>query len=257
VTTYRSRPSPLAIAHRGGAGLAPENTLDAFRRSYALGLRYLETDVRLSADGELVAFHDARLHRVTGARGPVRSRPLADLVTLPVLGGDRVLPLASLLAAFGDACFALDVKDPAVVGPLARLLLRTGAAGRVCAAAARGSWLRSLRAAVGDELATALSWRELLHLTARTGGRYGAAAFAHVPLRLGRVPVFRDELVARAHDAGIRLVVWTVDAPDTMHRLLDAGVDGLITDRPDLLREVLVARGQWHAPAGLDAPLPA
>jgi hypothetical protein len=109
----------------------------------------------------------------------------------------------------------------------------------------------------GDELATALSWRELLHLTARTGGRYGAAAFAHVPLRLGRVPVFRDELVARAHDAGIRLVVWTVDAPDTMHRLLDAGVDGLITDRPDLLREVLVARGQWHAPAGLDAPLPA
>jgi glycerophosphoryl diester phosphodiesterase len=249
VTTYGSRPGPLAIAHRGGAGLAPENTLDAFRRSYALGLRYLETDVRLTADHELVAFHDARLERVTPARGRVRSHTLADLAGLPVLGGDTVLPLAVLLAAFPDACITLDVKDPAVVGPLARLLNDTGAAPRVCAAAARGSWLRILRSATGPGLCTALSWRELVHLTSRPRGRYGDAAFAHVPLRLGRVPVFRDDLVARAHDAGVRIVVWTVDDPDTMHRLLDHGVDGLITDRPDLLREVLIARGQWHSPA--------
>lgn len=249
MTTYGSRPGPLAIAHRGGAGLAPENTLDAFGRSYALGLRYLETDVRLTADNELVAFHDARLERVTPARGRVRSRTLAELAGLPVLGGDAVLPLAVLLAAFPDACFTLDVKDPAVVAPLARLLTDTGAAPRVCAAAARGSWLRILRSAAGPGLCTALSWRELVHLTSRPGGRYGDAAFAHVPLRLGRVPVFRDDLVARAHDAGVRIVVWTVDDPDTMHRLLDNGVDGLITDRPDLLREVLIARGQWHSPA--------
>lgn len=249
MTTYGTRPGPLAIAHRGGAGLAPENTLDAFRTSYALGLRYLETDVRLTADGELVAFHDARLERVTAARGRVRSRTLAELAGLPVLGGEPVLPLGVLLAAFPEACFTLDVKDPAVVAPLARLLTDTEAAARVCAAAARGSWLRLLRSTTGPGLCTALSWRELVHLTSRPRGRYGDAGFAHVPLRLGRVPVFRDDLVARAHDAGVRIVVWTVNDPDTMHRLLDHGVDGLITDRPDLLREVLLARGQWHSPA--------
>jgi glycerophosphoryl diester phosphodiesterase len=249
VTIYGSRPGPLAIAHRGGAGLGPENTLDAFRRSYALGLRYLETDVRITADGGLVAFHDARLERVTPARGRVRSRPLDELAGLPVLGGGTVLPLAVLLAALPDACLTLDVKDSAVVAPLARLLTDTGAAPRVCAAAARGSWRSALRDATGPELCTALSWRELLHLTSGPRGRYGDAAFAHVPLRLGRVPVFRDDLVARAHDAGVRIIVWTVNEPHTMHRLLDNGVDGIITDRPDRLREVLIARGQWHSPA--------
>jgi glycerophosphoryl diester phosphodiesterase len=248
VATYREAPGPLAIAHRGGAGLAAENTLEAFRRSHALGLRYLETDVRLTADGALVAFHDARLARVTGARGWVRRAPLARLTALPVLGGETVLPLADLLAAFPDSCFILDVKNPAVVAPLARLLASTDAAARVCAAGARGGWLRMLRSLTGPELCTALSWRDLVHLAARPRGRYGDAGFAHLPLRLGRVPVFRDDLVQRAHDAGVRVIVWTVNDPETMHRLLDHGVDGIITDRPDLLREVLIARGQWHTP---------
>jgi glycerophosphoryl diester phosphodiesterase len=248
VTTYRDAPGPLAIAHRGGAGLAAENTLEAFRRAYALGLRYLETDVRRSADGALVAFHDTRLGRVTGRPGRVRRATLSQLTALPVLGGGAVLPLADLLAAFPDSCLLVDVKEAAVVEPLARLLASTGATARVCAAAARGRWLRALRELTGPDLCTALSWRDLVHLAARPRGRYGEAGFAHVPLRLGRVPVFRDDLVHRAHDAGVRVIVWTVNDPDTMHRLLDHGVDGIITDRPDLLREVLIARGQWHSP---------
>jgi glycerophosphoryl diester phosphodiesterase len=246
--TYRDRPGPLAIAHRGGAGLAAENTLDAFRRSYDLGLRYLETDVRSTSDGRLVAFHDATLHRVTGRPGRVRSRTLPELATMPVLGGGGVLPLESLLAAFPDACFTLDIKHPSVIAPLSRLLQSDGLATRVCVAAARGSWLRATSAQIGPDLCTALSWRDLAHLAARPRGRYGAAGFAHVPLRLGRVPVFRDDLVARAHDAGVRVIVWTVNDPSTMHRLLDNGVDGIISDRPDLLRDVLIARGQWHTP---------
>jgi glycerophosphoryl diester phosphodiesterase len=245
---YRDQQGPLAIAHRGGAGLAAENTLEAFRRSYALGFRYLETDVRLTFDGQLVAFHDARLNRITDASGPIRGRTLNELAGLPVLGGGPVAALPSLLAMFPRACFILDVKHPAVIKPLAALLTAGGLAPRVCVAAARGHWLRELRARVGPQLCTALSWRELVHLAARSRGRYGAAGFAHIPLRLGRVPVFRDDLVARAHDAGVRAIVWTVNEPSTMHRLLDHGVDGIITDRPDLLREVLVARGQWHAP---------
>ncbi len=251
--SYRDRPGPIAIAHRGGGGLAAENTLEAFRRSYHLGFRYLETDVRQTADGQLVAFHDARLNRVTAASGRVRTRTLAELTSLPVLGGGPVLALPSLVDTFPRACFTLDVKHRAVIEPLAELLRSSGLAARVCVAAARGRWLRELRDRVGPELCTALSWRDLAHLASRPRGCYGDAGFAHIPLRLGRVPVFRDDLVARAHDAGVRAIVWTVNDPDTMNRLLDHGVDGIITDRPDLLREVLVARGQWHTPDSHDA----
>ena len=257
VLAYRLRPGPLALAHRGGAGLAAENTLDAFGRAYALGIRYLETDVRLTADGELVAFHDRRVDRVTGLRGRVGRFPLATLAATPVLGGGCVLPLAEVFAAFPDACFTVDVKEAAAVEPLARLLLDTRAADRVCAAASHGSWLRELRERTGPAITTALPWRALAQLASpRAFGHDGSAAFAHVPLRLGRVPVFRENLVARAHDAGIRVVVWTVDDADTMHRLLDRGVDGIITDRPDVLREVLVGRGQWQAPTSLRRETP-
>ena len=253
---YGDRPGPLAIAHRGGAGLAAENTLPAFQRAYDLGFRYLETDIRRTRDGQLVAFHDAWLNRVTPASGLVRARTLDELTALPVLGGDCVVSLAALLASFPRACFTLDVKQPAVVAPLAELLVAAGIASRVCVAGSRGRWLRELRARVGSELSCALSWRDLAHLASRSRGRYGDAAFAHVPLRLGRIPVFRDDLVSRAHDAGVRVIVWTVNDTDTMHRLLDHGVDGVITDRPDLLREVLIARGQWHTPDTYDASSP-
>jgi glycerophosphoryl diester phosphodiesterase len=260
--SYREQRGPLAIAHRGGAGLAAENTLEAFSRSYALGLRCLETDVRVTSDGQLVAFHDAGLRRVTGMRGRVSGRALAELVQLPVLGGQPVLPLAALLAAHPDCRFIIDVKDRASIPALAQLLVETGAARRVCAAGAWDSWLLELRERVGPELTTALSWRALTRLVTSSraarrlaGSDPGAGCYAHVPLRFGRFPVFADDLVARAHDAGIKVIVWTVNEPATMHRLLDCGVDGVITDRPDLLREVLISRGQWHTPDTHAAPV--
>jgi len=249
---YRDARGPLAIAHRGGAGLAAENTLEAFSRSYALGVRYLETDVRLSADGQLVAFHDATLGRATGAHGRLRNRTMAELAQLSILGGGAIVSLADVLATFADARFTIDVKDPRTIAPLAKLLVDTDSAARVCIAGMRGCWLADLRDLTSPDLSTALSWRELARLAARSAPD-AAGSFAHVPLRLGRMRVYTDELLARAHGTGIRVVVWTVNDSATMHRLLDRGVDGIITDRPDILREVLVARGQWHAPDSYDA----
>lgn len=245
---YRNHPGPLPIAHRGGAGLAAENTYEAFARSHALGIRHLETDVRVTRDGELVVFHDAQLRRVTGHDGRVSDHTLTELSAMTVLGSGRLISLREALTAFPDTCFVIDVKEAAAVAPLARLLHELDAGHRVCAAASHGSWLQALSEATGPELSTALPWRHLVHLALRGPFGHGQAAFAHLPLRLGRVPVFRDDLVARAHDANIRVIVWTVDDPDTMHRLLDHDVDGIITDRPDVLREVLIARGQWHPP---------
>ena len=258
---YAKAPGPLAVAHRGGAGLASENTLEAFQRSHALGVRYLETDVRASADGQLVAFHDASLDRATTERGRVRDRTLAELTRIHVRGGgESVLGLAELFSAFPDSCFTVDVKEPAVIEPLAELLRTDGLAERVCLAAARGGWLRRLTERTDGRVTTALSWRALAQLASPRGTlpawglggpgarRAASASFAHVPLRLGRLPVFRNDLLRRAHDSGIRVLVWTVNDAPTMHQLLEDGVDGIITDRPDVLREVLISRDQWTVP---------
>ena len=252
---YGEGPGPIAIAHRGGAGLGVENSMQAFARSTALGLRYLETDVRVTADGELVCFHDATLDGVTGGSGPVGRQTLRSVRALRVHGTEPVPTLEEVLDAFPSAYVTVDVKDHAAIAPMVRLLRRPGVAERVCVAGAWDGWLERIRAEVPG-VATSLGWRALTVLLAcaRTGVRpppgLASAPFAHVPVRLGRVPVFADRVAHLAHDLGVRAVVWTVDDPALMHRLYDAGVDAVITDRPDLLREVLLARGQWPAMGG-------
>ncbi len=251
---YAAHPGPLAIAHRGGAGLAPENTMAAFERSTALGFRYLETDVRLTRDGKLACFHDETLDRVTSASGPVSRWTMSELRRLRV-GGEPVVSLSEVLEAFPDARLSVDLKEQAAIPPLARLLARRRDGERVCVAGAWDGWLRRVRE-LAPHTHTALGWRSLSMLVscARTGMRPPAwvrsAEFAHVPVSLGRLPVFVDRLVDVAHGHGIRVIVWTVDDPGQMERLLDAGVGGIITDRPDLLRETCVGRGTWSPMPG-------
>jgi glycerophosphoryl diester phosphodiesterase len=251
VTDYVQAAGPYAIAHRGGAGLAPENTLAAFERSLGLGLRYLETDVRVTADGVPVLFHDPGLLRVTGVRGRLDEVGWRDLRAIRV-AGEPIPRLADALAAFPEARFTIDVKDPRALDPLVRAVRDAGAVRRVCLAGAADRVLADARDRLGPALRIALGWDSLTRLAvaARTGSRpwrIADAQFAHVPLKLGRLPVFADRLVAMAGDLGVRVFVWTVDDPARMHRLFDAGVDGVITDRPDLLREVLIRRGAVFA----------
>jgi len=257
VIRYGQDLGPLAIAHRGGMALAPENTLAAFERSVALGLRYLETDVVTTRDGELLCFHDTSLRRVTGDPRRVADVDVAAVRRLRVGGVEPVPTLAEALHAFPDTCFTIDLKDHAAVSAASVLLTANpGWARRVCVAGARTGWLDALREQVPD-VTVALGWRSLTTLVAWSRGcvrpprGVARGRFAHVPLRLGGVPVYAERVVEQAHRLDIRVVVWTVDDPATMHALLDAGVDGIITDRPDLLREALVSRGQWCASRSL------
>lgn len=248
--TYGQPAEPLAIAHRGGAALAPENTLAAFEMASSLGFRYLETDVRITRDDHLVCFHDATLDRATDARGRIRRLRLDDLRTVRVAGEAPIPTLAEALDAFPQANFTVDLKDEAAIEPLARLLEHEPYARRICIAGAWDGWLARLRRTTPD-VQTALGWRSLSALIwysrvgTRPPRRIATAPFAHVPIRLGSVPIFVERLVRQADGLGIRVIVWTVDDPAWMHRLFDMGVDGIITDRPDVLREVLIVRGTW------------
>jgi len=248
---YGEGSGPLAIAHRGGSGLAPENSLAAFALASALGLRYLETDIRVTRDGHLVCFHDDTLNRVTSSTGLVQSRSLAELGTLRINAVEPIATFDEALDVFPDQCFTVDIKDQAGIGPLVKSLRRPGVANRVCIAGAWDGCLRHVRDEVPG-VATALGWRSLTSLLccARMGVRpprsLATAPFAHVPITLGRVPIYVERLVAMSHDIGVRVVTWTVDDPVVMRGLLNAGVDAIITDRPDVLREVLVSRDQWE-----------
>lgn len=256
VMRYGEEHGPLAIAHRGGLALGPENTLATFARATALGVRYLETDVQTTRDGVLVCFHDASLERVTGVAGSVSSMSYAALRALRVDGRSPIPTLASALESFPETRFAIDLKDEASGAALVALLRANPSwASRICIAGAWSNRLLRVQCAVPD-VTTALGWRALTTLIAasrsyaRPPARVASGTFAHVPLRLGRVPIYAERVVRRAHALDIRVAVWTVNDQPTMHALLDAGVDAVITDHPDLLREVLIARGQWAPLAG-------
>ncbi|WP_380169433.1 glycerophosphodiester phosphodiesterase family protein [Jannaschia sp. R86511] len=253
---------PLAVAHRGGAALHPENTLTAFAHAYGLGVRWLETDVRVSADGVAVLHHDRTLRRLFGLDAAVADLTWDRLRSLRTPAGDRLVRPVDVLDAFPDARFAVDLKDPAVVPGLLADVRRTRSAGRVCLAGAPDALLERA-AAAGPGLTTALGWRSLVSLIAAArlgtpargvGRRPPHARWAHVPDRLLGAGVLTAGVVARAEDLGLHVMAWTVDDPARMHELLDIGVRGVITDRPDLLREVLVARGQWRRPEQATAP---
>ena len=246
--------SVLAFAHRGGAfhpeleGL--ENTLAAFQHAVDLGYRYLETDVHATVEGTLLALHDSALDRVTDRRGPVSSLRVEELRDVLVGGREQIPRLSGLLETFPEARFNIDLKSAAAVRPLADLVAATGCHDRVCVGSFSHRWTRWFRRLAGPRVATAASPTEVATVRLLPSARLLASvvrspAALQVPRYHGPVEVVTPALVTRAHALGKHVHVWTVNDPAQMHQLLDMGVDGLITDRTELLREVLLERGQW------------
>ena len=241
-------PAPLAFAHRGGASEAPENTLPAFEQAVALGYTYLETDVHVTADGVLVAFHDTDLSRTCGRPGIITALPWSEVSTARVDGREPIPLMEDLLEVFPDARFNIDCKSNAAVSALVSVIQRTNAGPTACCVAAFDDRrLIRLRAALGPRVCTGLGPGQIaaLRFLGRTAGGGGAA---QVPVRQGRVTLVDERFVRAAHRRGLQVHVWTIDDATEMRRLLDIGVDGLMTDRPAVLRDVLVERGEWSGP---------
>jgi glycerophosphoryl diester phosphodiesterase len=239
---FLDAPLPLAFAHRG-ANTAAENSMAAFASVVGLGYRYLETDVRATADGILLAFHDATLDRVTDRTGRVAELPYAEVARARIAGTEPIPLLVDLLDAWPDLRFNLDVKAGNAVRPLIELIHAQKVLDRVCVGSFSDARLAAVRAGLGPGLCTSMAPREVIRL--RFGRHRGSAGCAQVPARLGRLPITDRRLVDAAHRRGLQLHVWTINDEAEMHRLLDLGVDGIMTDRADLLRAVLTSRGVW------------
>lgn len=254
-------PTPLVFAHRGGRDLGPENTIDAFDRGLAAGADGLELDVHLSADGIPVVHHDADLDRCTNHQGPIAALTAAALCDLdaawsfderagfPLRGrGIGVPPLADVLERYPDAAVVIEIK--AASAGAARAVVRTihdaRAVDRVCVGSFSQLALDAVRAldpaiatsASSDESRRAL-YRSRCGLGIRRRPPYRAF---QVPERAGRLTVVSPQFIGAVHGRDLPIQVWTVNEEADMRRLLDWGVDGLITDRPDL---AVAVRDAW------------
>ncbi|MCB1003283.1 MAG: glycerophosphodiester phosphodiesterase [Acidimicrobiales bacterium] len=245
---FLDHPGPLAFAHRGGAGDAPENTLPAFAQAVALGYRYVETDAHVTADGVLLAFHDHVLDRVTDRTGVIADLPWSEVRRARVGGTEPIPRLEELLATWPDLRVNIDPKHDAAVDPLARAIERTGAIDRVCVGSFSDRRLRRLRVRLGERLCWSHGPRGIARARLASLGLPAgplAAPCVQVPVRQGRVTVVDPRFVRHLHGRGIQVHVWTIDEEAEMERLLDLGVDGIMTDRPAALRAVLERRGAW------------
>ncbi|MDX3642678.1 glycerophosphodiester phosphodiesterase [Streptomyces sp. MB09-02B] len=246
---YLDHPGPIAFAHRGGAADGLENTTAQFRRAVEAGYRYIETDVHATLDGKLVAFHDSTLDRMTDGAGRLADLPWKEIRHARVAGAEPVPLFEDLLEEFPDVRWNIDVKAEPALHPLLNLIARTQSWDRVCVGAFSESRVARAQRLAGPRLATSYGTSGVLGLRLRSWGvpatvRRSAVA-AQVPESHAGVPVVDHRFVRAAHARGLQVHVWTVNEPQRMHRLLDLGVDGIMTDHIDTLRKVLEDRGTW------------
>ena len=254
--------SPVAIAHRGSRVLWPENTDTSFRGAYEMGYRHFETDLHLTADGVLVCFHDPTVDRTTEASGRVEDFTLAELQALDAGyrhgtadgyafrdSGARVPTLEWLLTTFPDVSVVIDLKCDGLAEALANVIHEHEAHDRLIVGSFSDSRISEIQQITDMRVPVSCgpTLARLWVLASRVGrGGGGEVAALQLPTRLRGVRVVDEKLVSAAHDAGLQVHVWTVNQISEMNRLLDMGVDGLITDRPDRLKGVMIGRGLWN-----------
>lgn len=237
------------LAHRGLAVEAPENTLLAFARAAAVGARYVETDVHVSYDGVAVVAHDASLRRVAARDVPVGKLTMSELRRIDLGHGQGFCSLEEALDGFPDLRFNIDVKVTAAVEPAVTAVGRTRSGSRVLLTSFSDARRRRLGRAVPDAVtsagrtgvircALAATMRSRVAMTAALGG----AIALQVPERAGPLQLVTPRFVEAAHRSGAEVHVWTVNEAADMTRLLDLGVDGIVTDRADLAVPLVAAR---------------
>ena len=235
----------------------------AFEGAVGLGYRCLETDVQATSDGVLAVFHDSDLAPVSDGEGQISEKTWAE-VSQARVEGEPIPRLEELLDAFGDVRISIDPKTDASVEPLIATLRRTGVLDRVCVGSFSDARLARMDDAFGNAVCLSFSPREIARLrmlsasgvrkarTLRGRDRPFRGRIASIPLRQGVIPLATRRLVEFAHRSGIAVYAWTIDDPAEMERLLDLGIDGIMTDEPKVLAEIMAERGLW--PPATDGP---
>ena len=235
--------------------------MEAFSAAVDMGFRHLETDLHMTSDGVLVCVHDGTVDRTTNASGPIEGFTLAELQDLdagfrhgtgegfPFRGAGMKIPtLEEALTTWPDLSFVVDLKIDGLVHPLADLINQLEAHERLIVGAFSDERIEEFRKETQGRVHTSTGpvASRMWVLASRVGRKVaGEASALQVPTHLRGVKVVDPKLINVAHNAGLQVHVWTVNSRDEMENLLDIGVDGLVTDRPDVLKELLIERGEW------------
>jgi glycerophosphoryl diester phosphodiesterase len=257
--TFFAGPTPRLFAHRGASGEAPENTLIAFQRAVEFGIVYAELDVHASHDGYVVVSHDPTLERTTNGYGQIRKLSLAELQTFDAgchfssdggqtfpfrATGVKIPTLGEILERFPTLHFTIEIKqnDP----PIEELVLATvracGREDHVVLASEHDAVLARVRA-LASEIATSFAYGEVVEFIQRVtmnqlSDYHPPGQALQIPPEFQEVPLVTSQTVAAAHNLDCEVHVWTIDDPQEMGRLLDLGVDGIMSNFPDRLLEV-------------------
>ena len=255
---------PVSLAHRGASAYAPENTLEAYRLAVEAGVGGLELDVHMTRDGEIVVMHDDDVDRLTDGTGLVREKSLQELKSLdagyrfsqdggntfPYRGaGLRVPKLEEVFQQFPDTPINLDIKEDQTGAKEAvlRTIAENDVEDRTFVASQKHRVIKGFRKLSGGSVSTSTSQFEvgvflaLSRLRLERLLRPGYAAL-QVPTSYRGVEIVTPRFVEAAHNLGVRVDVWTIDDPEEVHRLLDLGVDVVMTNRPGMLTDILDQR---------------
>ncbi|MEO8605402.1 MAG: glycerophosphodiester phosphodiesterase, partial [bacterium] len=260
---YFAPPRPRVFGHRGACGIAPENTLPSFALAAALGAGYLELDVHATSDGEIVVLHDPDLDRTTSGGGPVREQPWATVRQLdagwhfshdgrafPYRGqGVRIPLLAEIVNALPAHGLNIEIKqgEPNIVTAVLDVLRAGDAFDRTLLAAEHDEIMVSIRAAVETRVATGMSIADVLTFFDRLSrddwsGYVAPGRALQVPPAHEDIEIVTPAFVTAAHRVGLEVHVWTINDPAEIDRLLDLGVDGVMSDFPGLVASAVAGR---------------
>ncbi len=238
----------VCFAHRGGALENAENTKLAFSAATALGYRFIETDVQATADGVVLVFHDDTLDRMTDGAGTISHLPHSEVRQARIEGTEPIMTLEEALLEFPDTRFNIDIKTDHALEPTLALVEKMDCLDRICLASFSNVRLQVLRKRFGPRVCSGASPRDVSALKFGSWGvpNQGAPAdCAQVPVRQFGVTIVARRFVAHCNARNIAVHVWTIDEEAEMRRLIRLGVNGIMSDRPSLLKRVAQEEGVW------------
>ena len=238
----------LAFAHRGGNEFAPENSFRAFKSAVDIGYKYLETDVHLTKDGFLIAFHDDTLDRATDKSGLIRDLTLSEIKKAKIAGTDEIPLLSELLNSFTDCFFNIDCKVDETVQPLINLINNKDFINRVCIGSFSQKRINFIRKSLGKEVKTSMGPAEVIlskFLSYTSLGYNFKSSYTSIPIRRYGINLLDERNINYLKSNNQKVIAWTINDEDQMKMLINIGIDGIMTDNLTLLKKVLIEESLW------------
>ena len=232
----------FGFIHRGGAEEATENTLEAFQHSADMGFIFMETDIQGTKDGEVVIFHDHDLSRMANINKKIEELTYKEVKQIELVGGGRISSLNELLSSFPNLRFNIDFKTANTIDKGVEIIKQHKAISRVCLASFSSSRLKKIRKLAGPDSCSSMDQLEVVYQLLKSINLPSPRVYgfcAQVPTSQWGIPIVTKRFIDYAHKKNKFVHVWTIDTESEIEKLIELGVDGVMTDRPSVLQKVM------------------